>query len=83
MDSSEVERGRAAIRQSVANAAAERVDQVFFRMAVGGLVQPLTAATLAAVISERVLQVRAPRVDDQVAGVQEQLDGVEPVPMTR
>jgi len=29
MDASEVERGRAAIRQRVANAAAERVDQVF------------------------------------------------------
>jgi len=31
MDASEVERGRAAIRPGVANASAERVDQVFFQ----------------------------------------------------
>jgi len=45
MDAGEVERGRAVVRQGVADAAAERVDQVFFRMAVGRLVEPLTAAT--------------------------------------
>ncbi len=37
------------------------------------------AAALPAIVSERVLQPRAPRVDRQVAGFQEQLDGVEPV----
>jgi len=79
IDAGEVERGRGDFGQGVANAAAERVDQVFFGMAIGRLVDPLAAAALPAVVSERVLEARAPRVDQEVAGVQEQLDGVEPV----
>jgi len=40
MDAGEAERGRTAGGQGVANAAAERVDQVFFGMAIGRLVDP-------------------------------------------
>jgi hypothetical protein len=61
--------GREARGHCIANAAAERVHQVFFRMAVGREVDPLTTPALAAVISKRVLQAQAPRVDDQVTGV--------------
>ena len=79
MDLVKVGRGRTALGQGIANAAAERVDQVFFRMAIGREVDPLAAAALPAVVSKRVPQPRAPRVDRQVAGVEEQLEGVEPV----
>jgi len=40
MDPGEVERRRAVVRQGVADAAAERVEQVFFRKAVDRLVEP-------------------------------------------
>ena len=79
MDPREPGLGRADLGQGVANAAAERVHHVFFGMAIGRVVQPLAAAALPAVVSERVLQPRAPRVDRQVAGLEQQLDGVEPV----
>ena len=70
MDLVEVKRGRDALGHGIANAAAERVHHVFFRMAIGREIDPLAAAALAAVVSERVLQPRAPRVDRQVAGFQ-------------
>ena len=66
-------------RHGIANAAAERVHQVFFRMAIGREVDPLAAPALAAIVSERVLQPHAPRVDHQVAGFQKVLEDVEPV----
>ena len=65
--------------ERVANAAAERVDQVFFRVAVGRVVDPLAASALTAVCLEGVLQSRAPRVDQEVAAFQEQIQGLEPV----
>ena len=40
----------------IANAAAERVHQVFFRMPVGREVNPLAAPALAAIIAKRLLQ---------------------------
>jgi len=48
-------------------------------MAIGREVEPLAAAALLAVVSERLLQLRAPGMDRQVVGLQQQLDGVEPV----
>ncbi len=47
MDLAEVKRGRDAPGQGVANAAAERVEQVFFRMAAAGLRQALARQTRA------------------------------------
>jgi hypothetical protein len=75
----EVRRHRVALGECVANAAAECIDQVFFRMAVGREVDPLTTPALAAITTERLFQPRAARVHDQVAGVQKQLNGVETV----
>jgi hypothetical protein len=69
MDLVKVGRGRTVPRQGITNAAAERVDQVFFQMAIGREVDPLAAAALPAVVSERVLQPRAQWVDRQVANV--------------
>ena len=57
MDSRHAGRERIAVGHGVANAAAERVHHVFFRMAIGREVDPLAAAALAAVVSERVLQI--------------------------
>ena len=48
-------------------------------MSIGREVDPLAAAALPAVVSERVLQPHAPRVDRQAARVQQHLDRVEPV----
>jgi hypothetical protein len=48
MDPRNVGRQRIALGQCVANAAAERIDHVFFRMAVGREVDPLAAPALAA-----------------------------------
>ena len=67
MDRLEVGPWHQALGEGVADAAAERVDQVFFGMAVGRVVDPLAAAALAAVRTEGVLQPRAPRVDQEVA----------------
>jgi hypothetical protein len=49
MDTAEVGFGHQAFGKGIANAAAERVDQVFFGMAVGREVDPLAAAALPAV----------------------------------
>ena len=65
--------------ERVANATAERVDQVFFRVAVGRVVDPLATSALTAVCLEGVLQSRAPRVDQEVAAFQEQIQGLEPI----
>ena len=72
-------RERIALGKCIANAAAERVHQVFFRMPIGREVDPLAAAALAAVVSKSVPQMSAARMDHQVPGVQQALDGVEPV----
>ena len=58
---------RQALGEGIANAAAERVDHVFFGMAVGRVVDRFAAAALAAVRLEGVLEPRAPRVDHEVA----------------
>ena len=79
MDPRQIRRQSNAPRQGIANTAAERVDHVFFRMAVGREVNPLAAPALPAVVSERVSQAHAPGVDCQVAGFQKQLEGIEPV----
>ncbi len=80
MDLAEVERGHTPFGQRIANAAAERVDPVFFRVAIGREIDPLPPPTvLAALVSEPIPQVRTPRVDRQAAVQEEQLDGVEPV----
>jgi hypothetical protein len=79
MDPREAGRERIAVGQCIANAAAERVHQVFFRMAIGREIDPLAAAALAAVVSKRLFQMSAARMDHQIASVQEALDGVEPV----
>ena len=50
MDGAEVGRWHQALGKGVADAAAERVDHVFFRMAVGRVVDPLAAAALAAYV---------------------------------
>jgi hypothetical protein len=50
---------RQALGEGIADAAAERVDQVFFGMAVGRVVDPLAATALAAVRLEGVLEPRA------------------------
>jgi hypothetical protein len=63
-----------AIGKCIAHAAAHRIDQVFFRMAVGRVVDPFAAAALAAVRLEGVLQPRAPRVDREVAAFHQQVD---------
>ena len=55
------------------------IHQVFFGMAIGREVQPVAAAALPAIVSERVLEAGAPRVDGQVAVVQQHLNGIEPV----
>ena len=65
--------------ERVANATAERVDHVFFRKAVGRVVDPLATSALTAVCLEGVLQSRAPRVDQEVAAFQEQIEGLEPI----
>src|SRR5271157_4982809 len=59
MDRVEVGPCHQALGQGVADATAERVDQVFLGMAVGGVIDPLAAAALAAVRLEGVLQPRA------------------------
>ncbi len=63
--------GRQSLRHRIANAAAKRVHQVFFGMAIGRKINPLPAASLPLVIEKRVLQVAASRVDLQVAGLRE------------
>ncbi len=79
MDRLEVGPWHQAVGEGVADAAAERVDQVFFGMAVRRLVDPLAAAAPAAVRLEGLLQPRAPRVDQEVAAFQQQVEGLEPV----
>ena len=79
MDPRQAGRDRIVGRQYVADAAAERIHQVFFRMAIGREIDPLAPAALAAVVLKRLLQMSAARMDEQVAGVQKALDGVEPV----
>jgi hypothetical protein len=49
VDGAEVGRWHQALGKGVADAAAERVDHVFFGMAVGRVVDPLAAAALASV----------------------------------
>src|SRR5271166_1357951 len=78
MDRLEVWAWHQALGEGVADTAAERVDQVFFGMAVGRVVDPLAAAALATVGLEGVLQPRAPRVDQEVAAFQQQVEGLEP-----
>ena len=79
MDRVEVGARKQALGEGVADAATERVDPVFFRMAVGRVVDPLAAAALAAVRTEGVLEPRAPRVDQEVAAFQQQVEGLKPV----
>ena len=71
--------GDQAFGEGVANTAAERVDHVFFGMAIGRVVDPLAAAALAAVRLEGVLEPRAPRVDQLVAAFQQEVECLEPV----
>jgi hypothetical protein len=71
--------GDQAVGHRVANAAAEGVHHVFFRMAVGWEIDPLATAALAGVVSKCVLQLRAARMDLQVAGFEQVFDRVEPV----
>jgi hypothetical protein len=79
MDSAEVGWWRQALGKGVADAAAERVDNVFFGMAIGRIVDPLAAAALASVGLKGVPQPRAPWVDQQVAAFQQQVKHLEPV----
>ena len=60
MDGAEVGRWHQALGKAVADAAAERVDHVFFGMAVGRVVDPRAAAALASVGLQGVPQPRAP-----------------------
>jgi hypothetical protein len=75
----QVQREPVALGQRVAHAAAEHIDQNLFRVAIGRKVDPLDAPALPAVILEGGSQRFAPRVDDQIAGFQEQLERVEPI----
>ena len=61
MDPREVGRQRIAVWQGVANAAAERIDHVLFRMAVGREIDPLPAPALPAIVLKSVLQPNAAR----------------------
>ncbi len=71
---------RAALGESVADAAAEGVDQVFVGMLrVGRLVEPIAAAAGAGVVLQGRLQVDAPRVDLQESLVEQQLELIQPV----
>jgi len=79
METAEVELRRQTFRKGVADAAAERVDHVFFGMAVGRVVDQLAAAALASVRLESILEPHAPRVDQEVAALQQQVDGIEHV----
>jgi hypothetical protein len=79
MDRLEVWAWHQALGEGVADAAAERVDHVFFGMAVGRVVDPLAAAALASVSLKGVPQPRAPWVDQQVAAFQQQVKHLEAV----
>jgi hypothetical protein len=70
MDPGEAGRDHSAVGHGVADSAAERVHEVFFRVAIGRKVAPFAALALLAVVAERVLQPHAPRVDREVVGVQ-------------
>jgi hypothetical protein len=62
MDAAQLTVGHGVLREGVASATAERVERVecvFFGMAVGRVVNPLTAAALAAVGLEGILELRA------------------------
>jgi hypothetical protein len=65
MDSAEVGRWHQALRKGVADAAAERVDHVFFGMTVGRVVDPLASPALASVSLKGVPQPRAPWVEQR------------------
>jgi hypothetical protein len=65
MDRAEIGFGHQAFGKGVANAAAERVDQVFFGMGVSREVDLLAAAALPAVSLESGFQPHAPRVDQK------------------
>jgi hypothetical protein len=79
MDRAEVGIGHKAFRKGIANAVAERVDQVFLGMAIGREVDPLAAAPLPAVRLESGFQPHASGVDQEVAGLKEEVEGLQAV----
>src|SRR5262249_5384327 len=79
MDRAELGSGHQAFGKGVANAATQRVDEVFLGMVVGREVDPPAAAALAAVALESDLQPQAPRVNQEVAGFQQYFERLEPV----
>ncbi len=79
MDRAKLGFGHQAFGKGVANAAAECVDQVFFGMGVGRVIDPLAAAALPGVGLESSFQPHAPRVNQKVTRFEQQVERLEPV----